>query len=441
MTVELYKKDDNIKYSIELHEENESNVNTGNNAKNSMRKSVTYIIGDTRTEFTDYVEDGKEEKKVHEDSIENEDINSLHVFIEYFNSDTFIQKYINCAKTLVKYERINNKDCYVIISNDSGFSTGSYAKIYVDKETKLPIQVIESFDNGEYITYFTYEFGTVTDDDFKFPDNASEYKKEEIINLNNDKENYQIGKASNLISEEDLTNISNLLKEYGLDNVDIFTSWVKEFNKEPYQNCGMVDTWTDYNKIEYNEAALADRWEKKHNQTDSDCRMTSFLLLKDHISTNKTIKENGSYLMFDIDAIDNNKKYELLKTNRESFITLFNEIDVKGLSKDEIKNAYSKKWNEYGISLKEGKFSLITVIMHDNYDNVVYVGHAGILLDLQDKFLFIEKIAFEQPYQITVLKSKEDLKNMLFSRKSYFGDKTEEGPFIYENNEVLFSYK
>ena len=44
MTVELYKKDDNIKYSIELNEENESNVNTGNNAKNSMRKSVTYII-------------------------------------------------------------------------------------------------------------------------------------------------------------------------------------------------------------------------------------------------------------------------------------------------------------------------------------------------------------------------------------------------------------
>ena len=120
---------------------------------------------------------------------------------------------------------------------------------------------------------------------------------------------------------------------------------------------------------------------------------------------------------------------------------MFNEIDVKGLSKDEIKNAYSKKWNEYGISLKEGKFSLITVIMHDNYDNVVYVGHAGILLDLQDKFLFIEKIAFEQPYQITVLKTKEDLKNMLFSRKSYFGDKTEEGPFIYENNELLFSYK
>ena len=174
MTVELYKKDDKIKYSIELNEENESNVNTGNNAKNSMRKSVTYIIGDTRTEFTDYVEDGKEEKKVHEDSIENEDINSLHVFIEYFNSDTFIQKYINCAKTLVKYERINNKDCYVIISNDSGFSTGSYAKIYVDKETKLPIQVIEQFDNGEYITYFTYEFGIVTDEDFKFHDNASE---------------------------------------------------------------------------------------------------------------------------------------------------------------------------------------------------------------------------------------------------------------------------
>ena len=46
--------------SIQNEMENESNVNTGDNAKNSMKKSVTYIIGDTRTEFTDYVEDGKE---------------------------------------------------------------------------------------------------------------------------------------------------------------------------------------------------------------------------------------------------------------------------------------------------------------------------------------------------------------------------------------------
>ena len=30
---------------------------------------------------------------------------------------------------------------------------------------------------------------------------------------------------------------------------------------------------------------------------------------------------------------------------------------------------------------------------------------------------------------------------MIFNREEYFGDKTEEGPFIYENDKLLFSYK
>ena len=254
-------------------------------------------------------------------------------------------------------------------------------------------------------------------------------------------ENIPIGNASNLINEDEMLNVENVLKHSKIDNIDVLISWIKEFNKEPYQNTGMVNKWTKYNVIKYNEAELANRWEKNHEQSDSDCRMTAFLLLKDHLKMNQTIKDYGSYLMFDMDAIDNNKDYEVLKANRNDFITLFNEIDVKDLSKEEIKAAYNKKWKEYGISMKESNASLITVIMHDNYDNVAFLGHAGVLIDLKGKLLFVEKIAFEQPYQVTVLESREELKNMLFSRKTYFGDKTEEGPFIYENDKLLYSYK
>ncbi len=257
-------------------------------------------------------------------------------------------------------------------------------------------------------------------------------EEQEILKLD-----LPIGKANNLVSFDDYNNVEKIMKMVDLDNTDTFKSWVLNINKEECVNCGLVKEWTDYKKIEYNESALANHWEKYHKESDVDCRMVAFLLIANHINMSKTIKENGSYLMFDIDAIDNVNNYSILKENKEKFITLFNEIDVKGLNKKEIKNAYSKKWNEYGISLKNNNVSLINVIMHDNYDNVVFVGHSGLLIDLNDKLLFVEKIAFEQPYQVTVLKDRSELKNMLFARKNYFGDKTEEGPFIFENDKLL----
>jgi hypothetical protein len=262
-------------------------------------------------------------------------------------------------------------------------------------------------------------------------------KKEDKIKIGAD---LPVGKANNLISINDYNNIERILKWANLDNIDTFKKWVLDFNIENCDDCGLLKEWTDFKKVEYNESSLANHWEKYHKESDADCRMTSFLLITNHLSTSRTINENGTYLMFDIDAIDNVEKYSILKDNREKFITLFNEIDVKGLNKDEIRNAYSKKWNEYGILLDNDKVSLINVLVHDSYDNVIFIGHSGLLIKLEDKLLFVEKIAFEQPYQITILNDKNDLKELLFARKNYFGDKNEEGPFIFENDTLIYEY-
>lgn len=262
-------------------------------------------------------------------------------------------------------------------------------------------------------------------------------RKEEKIKVDID---LPMSKANNLVNHDDYNSIEKILKSVNLDNINIFKSWVSDFNSGECKDCGLLTEWTDYKKIEYKESSLANHWEEAHTESDADCRMTSFLLISNHLKTSNTIKKNGSYLMFDIDAIDNVEKYSILKESKERFITLFNEIDVNGLNKDEIKDVYSKKWKEYGITLNNDKVSLINVVMYDNYDNIVFVGHSGLLIELDDKILFIEKIAFEQPYQVTVLKDRNELKEMLFARKSYFEDDTEEGPFIYENDKLIYQY-
>ena len=65
----------------------------------------------------------------------------------------------------------------------------------------------------------------------------------------------------------------------------------------------------------------------------------------------------------------------------------------------------------------------------------------AVLINLDDKYLFVEKIAFEQPYQISVIKSKNDLIELFNNRSTYFGDESAKGPYIYENDKLLYEYK
>ncbi len=145
--------------------------------------------------------------------------------------------------------------------------------------------------------------------------------------------------------------------------------------------------------------------------------------------------------MFDIEVLENKENYKTINDHQLDFINLFNEIDVSNLEEDDYKNAFSNKLKEHNYKLESEKVSLISVVLHDSDFNVLYVGHAGVLIDLEDKYLFIEKIAFEQPYQISVIKSKKDLIGLFNNRSTYFGDESAKGPFIYENDKLLYEYK
>ena len=364
---------------------------------------------------------------------------------KYNNDDEMIENSVNKDNVSIKSDSnsINNDNNNIIIEESKSVSDENiivYESNYKDNGIENEKRNNKN-KNKNNVKKNSKEKTKKKSNNIKTLDNKendNQNKNNETKNENED--NLIIGKASNLTNEKERNEIEKIIRNERLDNIDIFISLLKEFNSEPYDKCGIVDKWTDFNKIKYDEFECADRWEKNHEISDGNCRMTAFLLLNNHIQMNKTIKESGSYLMFDMDIIENNKDYQELLKKQDNFITLYNEMDVSGLDNEEIKNTYKQKWKDYGIKIKDGDASLITVVMHDNYSDIVFVGHAGVLVDLKDKLLFIEKIAFEQPYQITVFKSREQLKEMLFSRETYFGDETEQGPFIYENDKLLYTY-
>ena len=49
----------------------------------------------------------------------------------------------------------------------------------------------------------------------------------------------------------------------------------------------------------------------------------------------------------------------------------------------------------------------------------MFVGHTGVLIKYSDYYLFVEKIAFEQPYQATKVNNMDELLRILSLRPEF----------------------
>lgn len=204
------------------------------------------------------------------------------------------------------------------------------------------------------------------------------------------------------------------------------------------KDAGLAKDWIPLGALEYNTGVCSDNWAKAGLSLDGDCRMTAFTLLDTLISAEKKTEDFGSYLVFDIEAMENNPAYRGLLARKHEFISVFNEMNVEKVDENELQNVFPERFKQSGIRVDSDKVSLISLVMHDPEFNLLFVGHAGVMADIGDRVVFFEKLAFEQPYVISVLKTREDLKTMLLSRPEYGGGGArEKGPFVYENGRLL----
>ena len=121
------------------------------------------------------------------------------------------------------------------------------------------------------------------------------------------------------------------------------------------------------------------------------------------------------------------------------FTTLYGEKRVTEGSSPE--TVFSDSWKYHGFQINSDRISLLSIVIHDPYSDVVFVGHTGILIKYSDSYLFVEKIAFEQPYQATKVHTMDELLSILSLRPEYFGEEGEAGPFVYNNGEYVGTLK
>lgn len=247
---------------------------------------------------------------------------------------------------------------------------------------------------------------------------------------------------SNLVDTAAQREVAAALESHSVskDQTDMLISWANDFNTRvtttalPEGFVPMKDAGADYQGLVIKNKEAEDGYV----YPEANCRLTSFLLAKDMITTNGKAPEDDTFLIFDVEAIDTYEPFKLSHADREKFISLFGWVPLNGADTlDQHVQRIQETWKDRQIQIQGEGISLITVYLHSPFDDVRFVGHTGILLEMEDGLMFVEKYGPQYPFQATRFENREELKQYLLGRKDLYGDETELEPIVMENDRRL----
>lgn len=245
---------------------------------------------------------------------------------------------------------------------------------------------------------------------------------------------------TNLSSDETKDELKNALLDKGLNegDVDSFMS-----NLDTYNECADTsELASGFNKysddVAYNNSM--DKFtEKNPDLLGINCRITTFSLMKNSMDVNKELEDKSSVLDFDKKAISD--KSLLSEDEMKKFITYYAPINVKD-EKANYEDLITKEFSERGIKFNNDKIKVISVYLNskDEIDgNILFVGHTGLMYENQGKYYFLEKLSFQEPYQLLKFNSKKEIYDYLMKKYNQdMGEGTHEA--IITENDKVFTY-
>jgi membrane associated protein len=194
--------------------------------------------------------------------------------------------------------------------------------------------------------------------------------------------------------------------------------------------------------------AIQKSWTKKSPVfIGQNCRITSFELMRDFISVGKPEIKDTEQLFMDEDALKNFPVKIFTDNEKKQFESLFSAIkteNTKDISVhvEKVKEDWKKKNIKFN---NRNKISLVSVFFHSEItpkESFLFIGHVGVLLPTSDeKLLFIEKLAFQEPYQAIKFDNRTQLNDYLMNKYDVEFNQPNARPFIMENNELMKGYR
>lgn len=265
--------------------------------------------------------------------------------------------------------------------------------------------------------------------DNKIEDNKT---KIEVSELNkNEQKDYLI---SNMNNDTSLDLVRNTIEKNLNKNVaESFANLVKDYNKEISKDL-LTGDFERSSKIDKTGEIIDKRSSINHKYPDTNCRINSFLLLKDDLSIKDDMDIDDEILFMDKEALKDLNLFN--DEDLENFYKLFSRVKTSS-SKDP--KVHAKVMEEF---LSKVDFpedvSMLSVVLHDNLDgDYLFIGHVGLLLPLDEGYLFLEKISFEEPYQAIKFSKKEDAYMYLKEKYRDYLDPEVAPPFITENDKYV----
>ena len=240
-------------------------------------------------------------------------------------------------------------------------------------------------------------------------------------------------------------------------NVASFLESVALFNQTVGDKAGLVPkgfVTIDSLLPKYDEVAIQSIWTSKYPMFQGyNCRLTSFTLLRDLIAfpadKKFATKEEDEVLFIDRESLNNTPKKFFTPEEENNFFTLFTEVPTTN-TKDINTHlqAMQQAWKERGIDFRykndPTKASLISAVFHSQItpeENTLFVGHVGVLVPFEGKLLFIEKLAFQEPYQAIKFANRTQLSDYLMNRYDVEWEQPNAIPFIMENDALMEGYR
>lgn len=211
----------------------------------------------------------------------------------------------------------------------------------------------------------------------------------------------------------------------------------------------LTDGWETADALDtkYDPYELQDAYEENNPDfIGYNCRITAFSVMSDYIATGPGADITSSLLVFDMEALKERPAAIPSESDRQKFLQLFAELPtVQSKAWEDHLKVLQAEWEARGILFNENKrIHLITVFFHDmpeENENILFAGHAGVLLETDHALYFLEKVAFQEPYRLLRLSDRTELNDCLMARYDVSWDQPTADPFILEDGELLDGYR
>lgn len=250
---------------------------------------------------------------------------------------------------------------------------------------------------------------------------------------------------SNLVDKQSQEVARTALADAGVpqESIDGFFVLVDEYNTAVPTESMVAEGFTDYGTQdpEYDVEAISKAWNDHHaDYVGTNCRINTFTLADSLFSVADQDNPNDSLLFLDQQSLDNAPDQIFDEAERAKFEAFYGNVETT-MEQDPGRHIADIKayFKDRGIEFADTDARVVSVFSHDTLTEpaTLFIGHTGVAVPYEDGYLFLEKLAFDMPYQAVTVKDMQQLNDYLMHKYDDGPDLEYGQPVIFDNDDVI----